>query len=83
MVHAHAPQSRLSNAFASGLGSDSTWQRVQTVLADCALSTGRPMVHSSSKRENPFGASLFFAYSGMLFEVLKNGYVASVTLFSE
>jgi hypothetical protein len=33
--------------------------------------------------ENPFAATYFYAYQGVIFEVCKNHHLASVTLFRE
>lgn len=63
------------------------------VLGPCAC---RPMVSSSSGggasnghsaggggggADNPFAATYFYAYEGVIFEVMKNHHLASITLF--
>jgi hypothetical protein len=55
----------------------STWKRVNHVMGDAL---GPPVVYN--KEENPFGPTLYYGYEGVLFEVMKNDYVASVTLFA-
>ncbi len=30
-----------------------------------------------------FGSSLYYAYGGVIFELMRNGYVASVTVFAK
>eukprot|EP00455_Lapot_gusevi_P026494 TRINITY_DN2794_c0_g1_i4.p1 TRINITY_DN2794_c0_g1~~TRINITY_DN2794_c0_g1_i4.p1 ORF type:complete len:131 (-),score=43.76 TRINITY_DN2794_c0_g1_i4:373-735(-) len=46
---------------------------------------GRPVLHNGAVHESQpfaFQATLFYAYPNILFQVMKNGYIASVTLFS-
>jgi hypothetical protein len=40
--------------------------------------SSKPLVSSS----NPFGKTWFYAYKNVIFEILPNGYVNSLTLFS-
>lgn len=44
-------------------------------------SAGKPLVYSKGGNASPFGASLFYAYDGVIFEVLRSGPIATVTLF--
>ena len=55
---------------ADELGPDSRWEDVQRQWGDA----GRSMVHDSER---------FYAHDGVVFEVMRNGHLASVTLFSE
>lgn len=55
----------------------SLWKEVEFLLGP----GGKPMVRDSGTVANPFGASLLYAYDGCIFEVLKSGYIASVSLF--
>merc|ERR1712136_401201 len=41
----------------------------------------RPMIHDTVRSENPFGPSLFYAFDGVLFEIIPtNQHIASLTL---
>ena len=57
--------------------SESQWTDVEAALG----SAGKPMVRDTGAVTNPFGASYLYAYDGVIFEVLKSGHIASVTLF--
>jgi len=54
------------------------WTEVQKILG----SAGKPVVNNRGSNTNPFGATLFYGYSDIIFEVMKNDHVASVCLFS-
>jgi len=54
------------------------WDEVESRMGQ---SGGRPMVHGSLS--NPFGASYLYAFPGMVVEVMKNGHIATVTLFDD
>lgn len=54
------------------------WSDVLSVLGPCAL---RPMVSSASPSDNPFSPTYFYAYRHVIFEVMRNHQLASVTLF--
>jgi len=53
------------------------WSDVETLLGPC----GRPMIHDSGVVANPFGATYLYAYQGCVFEVMRSGHVAGVTVF--
>ncbi|KAK3285087.1 hypothetical protein CYMTET_7295 [Cymbomonas tetramitiformis] len=57
---------------------DSTWEEVQR----CYGQSGRPAVHMTGAASNPFGPTYFFGYPNVTFEIMRNGHIASVTLFS-
>lgn len=42
----------------------------------------KPLVNDSTTSINPFGGTMFYAYRGVIFEVLKNEYLNSVTIFA-
>jgi hypothetical protein len=42
---------------------------------------GKPLIFNRGSNSSPFGSSLYYAYGGIIFEVMKNGYIATVTLF--
>ena len=56
---------------------DSTWEEVQRLLGD----GGRATIHSRGFAQNPFGPTLVRGYRGVAFEALKDGRLASLTLF--
>lgn len=56
---------------------DMRFADIQTLLGPC----GRPMIHDSGVAANPFGASYLYAYPGCVFEVMRSGYVAAITIF--
>ena len=56
---------------------DSTWAEVQRLLGD----GGRATIHSRGFAQNPFGPTLVRGYRGVAFEALKDGRLASLTLF--
>eukprot|EP00762_Andalucia_godoyi_P005598 ANDGO_00541.mRNA.1 UPF0183 protein At3g51130 len=41
---------------------------------------GRPLVHGTTSARNPFGETRFYAFDGIVFEVMRNGLVASVCI---
>jgi len=57
------------------------WTKIQEALGTC----GRPLVVNQPYRysgiNNPFGSTHFYAYPGVIFEVMSNGFLASVTIF--
>lgn len=61
----------------TSITADSTWEEVQRVLGD----GGRATIHSRGFAQNPFGPTLVRGYRGVAFEALKDGRLASLTLF--
>mmetsp|Transcript_15971 Transcript_15971/g.22472 ORF Transcript_15971/g.22472 Transcript_15971/m.22472 type:complete len:433 (-) Transcript_15971:102-1400(-) len=61
------------------VGPDCKWDRI----SNCFGSGGTPMVNSGPRKENPFGSTLFYAYNGILFEVMSNHHLKSATLFPQ
>ena len=57
---------------------DDTWADVQRVMGS---SPGRPAVHMSGTATNPFGPTYVYGYRNAVFEVMRNGNLASVILF--
>eukprot|EP00397_Hematodinium_sp_SG-2012_P010930 GEMP01011056.1.p1 GENE.GEMP01011056.1~~GEMP01011056.1.p1 ORF type:complete len:474 (+),score=61.77 GEMP01011056.1:50-1471(+) len=58
-----------------------SWTQIQDAIGVC----GRPLVVNQPSRSTgaagPFGSTHFYAYPGIIFEVMSNGYVSSVTVF--
>ena len=59
---------------------DMKWSQIQEQLPSAP---SKPMVYSVSHTANPFGATLFYALDGIVFEVMKNEHLASVCLFAK
>mmetsp|Transcript_801 Transcript_801/g.970 ORF Transcript_801/g.970 Transcript_801/m.970 type:complete len:451 (+) Transcript_801:235-1587(+) len=57
--------------------SESTWNHIEAIMGPA----GKPMIHDSGAVTNPFGGTFLYAYDGIVFEIMKNGHVASLTLF--
>ncbi|XP_015889692.3 PHAF1 protein At3g51130 isoform X1 [Ziziphus jujuba] len=53
------------------------WEQVKEILGDC----GRAAIQTQGSACNPFGSTLVYGYQNIAFEVMKNGYIATVTLF--
>jgi len=54
------------------------WGAIHSIMGQAA----GPMVHTRGLAANPFGATYFHGYKGVLFEVLRNSCVATMILFS-
>ncbi|KAF8406502.1 hypothetical protein HHK36_008591 [Tetracentron sinense] len=53
------------------------WEQVKEILGDC----GRAAIQTQGSTNNPFGSTFVYGYQNVAFEVMKNGYIATVTLF--
>ncbi|KAL9248837.1 PHAF1 protein-like protein [Drosera capensis] len=53
------------------------WDQVKEILGDC----GPAAIQTQGSRSNPFGSTLVYGYQNIAFEVMKNGYIATITLF--
>lgn len=53
------------------------WDQVIEILGDC----GRAAIQTQGSSSNPFGSTFVYGYPNVAFEVMKNGYIATVTLF--
>ncbi|XAR73804.1 hypothetical protein NMG60_11007895 [Bertholletia excelsa] len=53
------------------------WEQVKEILGDC----GRAAIQTQGSASNPFGPTFVYGYQNVAFEVMKNGYIATVTLF--
>jgi len=80
---------KADNRSATGRGADLCidvrwqWSEIQEALssrAGCAC--GKPLIMSQSGGYTPFGSTHFYAFPGLAFEVMQNGYLASVTIFA-
>ncbi|XP_010679842.2 PHAF1 protein At3g51130 [Beta vulgaris subsp. vulgaris] len=53
------------------------WDQVKEILGDC----GRAAIQTQGSTNNPFGSTFVYGYQNVAFEVMKNGYIGTVTLF--
>ncbi|CAJ2646521.1 UPF0183 plant-like protein [Trifolium pratense] len=53
------------------------WEQVKEILGDC----GRAAIQTQGSASNPFGSTFVYGYQNIAFEVMKNGYIATITLF--
>ncbi|KAI4386797.1 hypothetical protein MLD38_004699 [Melastoma candidum] len=53
------------------------WEQVKEILGD----SGRAAIQTQGSSSNPFGSTFVYGYQNNAFEVMKNGYIATVTLF--
>uniref|UniRef100_A0A0D6R3Y6 Uncharacterized protein n=1 Tax=Araucaria cunninghamii TaxID=56994 RepID=A0A0D6R3Y6_ARACU len=53
------------------------WNQVQELLGDA----GRAAIQTQGSTSNPFGSTFVYGYRNIAFEVMKNGHIATVTLF--
>ncbi|KAH3759447.1 UPF0183 protein [Pelomyxa schiedti] len=58
---------------------DTKWDQVSQIFGPC----GKPVVNNRGSTENPFGPTFFHGYKNIIFEVLPNGHLASVCLFTD
>ena len=70
------------------VGCNARWPDVQRLLTDCGCDVSRGMLNGGGGGEkgaarSPFGGTMYYAARGVLFEVLKAGYLQTVTLFYE
>ena len=71
---AGAPQ---GPAGAAAVTADSSLEEVQALFGHA----GGPALHNRLAGSHPFGPSFLYAYRGVVFEVLQNGLIATVTIF--
>ena len=70
------------------VGCNARWSDVQRLLMECGCEVSRGMLNGAGGGEkgtprSPFGGTMYYAARGVLFEVLKVGYLQTVTLFYE
>jgi hypothetical protein len=53
------------------------WDQVKELLGEC----GPAAIQTQGSASNPFGSTFVYGYQNIAFEVMKNGYIATVTLF--
>ncbi len=57
--------------------------KLQKLQESLAIRTQPAILHRSSSTNsvNPFGPTFFYIYEDIVFEIMTNGYIASVILF--
>ncbi|KAJ1985017.1 hypothetical protein H4R34_000274 [Dimargaris verticillata] len=74
-----ASGSDTSPAQAEAICHDSKWDTVRALFDQ---TPGEPVIFNrGSSEQNPFGPTLFYGHRGLIFEVMQNGYIPTVTLF--
>jgi hypothetical protein len=58
---------------------DMRWDGIQGLFGKAS----KPVVNSRTTSTNPFGATYFYGYPGVIFEVMRNNHIASVCIFSQ
>ncbi|CAM8902328.1 unnamed protein product [Rhodiola kirilowii] len=53
------------------------WEQVKEILGEC----GRAAIQTQGSTNNPFGSTFVYGYQNVAFEVMKNNYIATITLF--
>ncbi|CAH2986718.1 unnamed protein product [Chilo suppressalis] len=74
------PNSLVDNRGAVSITAYSKWEVVSRALRVCE----RPVVlnrASSTNTTNPFGSTFCYGYQDMIFEVMSNNFIASITLY--
>eukprot|EP00439_Symbiodinium_sp_Y106_P044951 s907_g5.t1 len=58
------------------------WPDIEEALQNAGFSKSRPLVmNQSDDSHTSFGSRYFYAFPGLIFEVMQNGYLASLTMF--
>ncbi|KAK4346906.1 hypothetical protein RND71_033245 [Anisodus tanguticus] len=65
------------NSSKATITANTKWEQVKEILGDC----GRAAIQTQGSTSNPFGSTFVYGYQNLAFEVMKNGYIATVTLF--
>ncbi|KAL6502667.1 hypothetical protein OROHE_024320 [Orobanche hederae] len=65
------------NTSKSAVTPSTKWEQIKEILGDC----GRAAIQTQGSTSNPFGSTFVYGYPNVAFEVMKNGYIATVTLF--
>ncbi|KAI9205588.1 uncharacterized protein BJ171DRAFT_615043 [Polychytrium aggregatum] len=66
-----------SESKAQNVTSDSTWTEILQAFGE---PLGDPVIFDRGPT-TPFGATSFYGYKGLIFEIMKNGYICSLTMY--
>ncbi|PKA61675.1 UPF0183 protein [Apostasia shenzhenica] len=67
----------IGGASKRSITSRAKWEQVKEILGDC----GPAAIQTQGSPYKPFGSSFVYGYHNVAFEVMKNNYIATVTLF--
>jgi len=56
------------------------WPTIEDIYAKCGEKIGNPF-HQPPATDSPFGGSTYYAFKDIIYEVMDNKYVSTVTLF--
>lgn len=73
----HCPPSEDGRASPDFISADTKWDQVKELLGD----GGRAAIQTQGSASNPFGPTFVYSYRNIALEVMKNGHIATVTLF--
>jgi hypothetical protein len=78
-----ARSARMLQTLAEGgrVGVDWAWPEIQELLHELGISCRKPLVVDKGS-QSPFGSTHFYAIPGLVFEVMHNEYLASLTVFN-
>jgi len=71
-------QYKLKCAQNQEISTDDSWTKIQSILG---LPVGPPIIFKREEDINPFGSTHIYGYEHLLFEVMKNDYIATMTIF--
>jgi len=54
------------------------WSEIRDVIG---VQVEKPVIYNRSSNTNPFGSTYFYGFKGIIFEVMKNEHISSVTLY--
>jgi len=60
------------------VGPDMKWSEIRDVIG---VQVEKPVIYNRSSNTNPFGSTYFYGFKGIIFEVMKNEHISSVTLY--
>uniref|UniRef100_A0A7N0UGB6 Uncharacterized protein n=1 Tax=Kalanchoe fedtschenkoi TaxID=63787 RepID=A0A7N0UGB6_KALFE len=66
-----------ANPSKQSITASTKWEQVKEILGEC----GRAAIQTQGSTNNPFGSTFVYGYQNVAFEVMKNNYIATVTLF--
>ncbi|KAJ4714261.1 UPF0183 protein [Melia azedarach] len=66
-----------AHSYSNMITPNTKWEQVKEILGEC----GRAAIQTQGSTSNPFGSTFVYGYQNIAFEVMKNGYIATVTMF--
>lgn len=79
VIHCPRPDTQTdeANTYEHCITLNTKWHQVQEILGD----GGRAAIQTQGSTTNPFGSTFVYGFRNIAFEVMKNGHIATVTLF--